>query len=732
MVWNHRVSVRHMLTAGLACVLVVGMIGLGHAAPPLQEQTALKLIPADIGYYASMLRTGEQVNRVMQSKAFAKLKEMPILQMGWFMVQSQWANPQNPQVAQVKALLQQDANKQLIEMLKDAHSHEIFLMADASLGDLAGVRVGINAAVNEARISSITEHGGGTPGEAQIAKILDTLGQHADKIKVPNLIIGWKVTDTKRADAQLQRLDALLTGLGAQVPILQQRYAKEKIGATQYMTLKLDGSLVPWEQIPLGEVGDQADKVKQLIEKMKAKTLVISLGLRDDYLLLSIGSDNQLLSKLGNGPLLYDADELAPLRAKQDLAYTGISYASAALMKKVGSVDQQMDQVVAMVEQLIPMSPLDPDTQKELVADVESLSDYVKAHAPTPSAVSGFSFMTPAGYEQYTYQWTTDGPLDASQKLPILEHLGGSPLAFFAGRGKTTPEDYAVMSKVFSRAGYYVEKILMQQIDAEQQKAFESLKTRLAPLCTKAAAVTRDKLMPAMSDEQGAIVLDAKSTSKQWHMAMPASDTPLPMLELAVIQGVSDSAKLKEAFGDYFDILQQLLDTLHEVSTGELKDFFPDEVPKITLAKPKTRAVGDGTVYYYILPQEAQLDAQIAPNAGLSDSILIESFMPKFTARLLKTTPLEGTGPLADVDRPLAAAGYLNFAGLIEAIEPWINYGVNLAGGGGQAGAPMGGMAQQVTDVLEIIKCFRGISSVVYQEGGATITHTECRFEDLP
>lgn len=728
MVWNPRFSLRQLATIGLTLLLIVGTVLPGQSAPPLQEQTSLKMIPADVAYYASWLRMGEQLDRVLQSKAFAKLKELPFVQMGWFMAQQQWENPQYPQVVQIKQMLQQDANKQLIKMLKDAHSHEIFMAGDASIGDTVQLMVEINAAVNEARIESIAR--GGTPSAGQIGKILAVLNQRADRLKVPNVVIGWKLTDSKPAETQLQRLDGQLTAMGAQVPILKQRYAKEKIGSVEYLTLRLDGSLVPWEQIPLDNAGDQADAVKQLFEKLKTMTLVISLGVRDNYLLMSLGSDNNLLSKLGGTPLLHDADELAPLRAKPDLAYTGIGYISTAMMKQLGSVNQQMDQVVAMVEQLVPMTQLGPEVQRELIKDLESVGDYVKSHAPIPAAVSGYSFMTPAGYEKYTYSWTTELPLDASQKLPILEHLGGTPLAFFAARGKASPKDYDMLAKVFSRAGYYAEKVLEQQIDADQQKALETLKGKLTPLIAQAAKVTREKLVPAMGDEQGAIVLDVKSTSKQWHVAMPESDQPLPMFELAVIQGVSDSAKLKEAFGDYFDILQQVLDTLHEVSTGELKDFFPDEIPEIKLARPQTHVAGDGTVYYYVLPQEVGLDAQIAPNAGLSDSILVTSLMPKFTARLLKTTPLECSGPLSDTDRPLAAASYFNFAGLIEAIEPWIGYGVNLAGGG-QGGGPMAAMAQQVTDVLNIVKCFRDVSSVIYQEGGAMVTHTECRFEDM-
>ena len=308
-------------------------------------------------------------------------------------------------------------------------------------------------------------------------------------------------------------------------------------------------------------------------------------------------------------------------------------------------------------------------------------------------------------------------------------------MAFWAARGKTDPQEYENFATFFGRLTYYVEQIAMQQADEEQQQAFVKLREQLLPLFQQMGTVTRDKLIPAFADGQSAIVLDAKSTSRSWHNALPPADDPLPMLELAMVNGVSDANLVKEAFGDYFNIVQQILDKLHELSTGEMRDVFPNEVPEIPLAKPLTKDVGAGTVYFYALPQETGLDDQIAPNGGLSDEVMVTSLLPQFTARLLANTPLQGQGPLANYNRPLAAAGKFEFARLLGAIEPWMDYGIELSGAFDasmqQDGNPMGNIPQQIHDALDVLKCFRGVSSVTYQEGGAMVTHAEWRFEDL-
>jgi len=55
--------------------------------------TSLKLIPADAAFYSSMLRSREQFEAIAASNAWAKIKAMPVVQMGLSMYQAQLANP---------------------------------------------------------------------------------------------------------------------------------------------------------------------------------------------------------------------------------------------------------------------------------------------------------------------------------------------------------------------------------------------------------------------------------------------------------------------------------------------------------------------------------------------------------------------------------------------------------------------------------------------------------------
>jgi hypothetical protein len=412
-----------------------------------------------------------------------------------------------------------------------------------------------------------------------------------------------------------------------------------------------------------------------------------------------------------------------------------VSYASARFAEQVGNVEGQIDQLSGMVRQAVPLAGLSSDLEKELLIDVDKVATYLKSKAAKPGAQSAYNYLTPAGIEAFGYSYTTESPFDASKNLTVLSHVGGDPIAFWAARGKSDPAQFDALVALVARAAYYAEEILVEKGEPEQKEAFTKVREQLQPMFDQLATVTRDKLIPAFADGQGALVLDAKSKSASWHVAMPPAKGELPMLEIGLVNGVSDAGLVKEAFSEYFTIAQQIWDKLHELSAGELKELFPQEIPARTLTKPKSKEIPGGTVYYYTLPAETGLDAQLALNAGLSNTVMVTSLLPQFTARLIAETPLQGQGPLGKTDRPLAAAGHLDFARLIEALEPWIDYGMTLALGPGAAqngqGGPTANIPQQVHDTLTVLKCFRGASAVVYQEDKTIVTHLQCRFADL-
>src|SRR5205823_366487 len=135
---------------------------------------------------------------------------------------------------------------------------------------------------------------------------------------------------------------------------------------------------------------------------------------------------------------------------------------------------------------------------------------------PKPGASMSYTFMTPRGYEGFAYNWGEHKGVDSSKPLTILDHLGGDPILFAAGRGKTSPEDLQMLSKWGQPALYYFEQIGLEELDEEQQETYKKVRKELDPLLKRFGKVVSDMLIPALSDGQGAIVVEAKTTSKKW------------------------------------------------------------------------------------------------------------------------------------------------------------------------------------------------------------------------
>ena len=83
------------------------------------------------------------------------------------------------------------------------------------------------------------------------------------------------------------------------------------------------------------------------------------------------------------------------------------------------------------------------------------------------------------------------------------------------------------------------------------------------PLLARLNSANITMLQPAMADGQHAFVLDAKITSRRWFTGMP-QEGPLPMLEPALVYGVSDADLLKKGVGEYRAVADEVMAKIRE------------------------------------------------------------------------------------------------------------------------------------------------------------------------
>ena len=252
--------------------------------------------------FSSTLRLKEQVEIVAHSKAWARLKEIPSVQQGWMMAQMYWTLG----ATEFNQTIQKPENQQLIDLVLDLLSHEIVMYADQQTADLTALAAEVyNSAVYSGPALDVQnpENPAKNAANAAARTALKRLSGNLDKLKVPTIVFAFKHTDAARAKAQLDRLEKVVTEAIAGEPKLKDRFKRSAVGGNDYLTLTLDGKMIPWDEIPTdaSEIEEKPGQLKQLIEKLKTLEMAISIGVRGDYLLISVAPSTAHLAALGTG-----------------------------------------------------------------------------------------------------------------------------------------------------------------------------------------------------------------------------------------------------------------------------------------------------------------------------------------------------------------------------------------------------------------------------------------------
>jgi hypothetical protein len=727
----------------LVAAAVVGVLGAGAvpgrpasaAGPDVKQTTSLKFIPADAAFYTVLLRNREQFEAVVHSNAWARLKALPLVQQGLRQFDKEFSA--KGKMAPLYHFHQQPENRELLALLGDMVSDEVFIYGNETWAGFTELAQDVYWSAQFGRLSLLMRGGGQLNRPQMVLKpVLDSLKTHLKLLRTPDLILGFKVHKPERATAQLHRLEKLLRHAFKDAPQLKDRLKREKIAGSEFLTLRLSGDLVPWDNVPLKDVEETEGEYTDLVNKLKGLQLTLSAGVRDGYVLLSVGESNAQLARLGQGKLLAEREEFRPLAKFADKRITSLGYVSRRMNAHAQLRGQDVEGLAEMAKGFLPEG-VTREQRDRITRQVKELAKEMKAVLPNPGALSFVSFLNGRGYEAYFYDWTKYPLRDGSKPLTLLHHAGGEPLLVTVGRSKTSLDKYRMFTKMVRVGKEFLDAWVQAKADEDDRDKYQKFMKAIDPVCRRFDEVTAKYMVPALADGQVGFVLDARLKSKQWIKFLPETEAALPLLEPALIVGVSDQAKLREGFRQYRTLANEFLAKLHEVDT--------DRVPELKIPRPKTRQDKAGTLYFYPLPEEWGLDPQLAPTAGLSDKVLAMTLSRKHTRRLLAATPLKvGGGPLANTDRPLAEATYFSMARTVDALTPWIKLGVRTltpkamrvdeddAAEKARADQMVATILGHADTILEVLKVFRSYSSATYLEDGVWVTRYDKVIRDLP
>jgi hypothetical protein len=712
----------------LAAIGLALSLAAQSRAEGVDQVGSLKWIPADASFYASSLRMKEQLDIVLKSKAWAKFKSLPTVLQGVQLMQMQMQA--NPQAAAFFQMLEQPENKQLLDLLKAMISDEVFIYGDASWGPLLRALGDAQSAMQFGGLSSAIS-AANQPGQidqmAQIRALLRGLMKAKNSLRLPTLVVGFRVADEAAAKAQMKRLEQAIKDLP--VPPdhpLHKIVIAKTIGSGRFITVQADGSMVPWDQIPVHSIEEKEGEFKPLFDHLRSQKLRIALGFDRGYVFFTLGDSFDFLEKLGNGATLASRAELKPLMAKATERLTSIGYVSKEFRESAAAGNMQSFSSLADIgKQALEKLDLTADQKARLSKDLAEVSQQVKAAQPKFGGALSFSYLTSRGTEGFAYEWMASN-LDGSKPLTLLDHVGGSPILAVVTRSKSDPANYEKLEAAISKLYSYAVEIGLPRVPAENRAQVQMALEKLVPLIKKLSATTRKSFLPGFADNQFGFVIDGKMEVSRLHMTLPAFPKPLPLPEFALLLGVSDAKLVRQAFSEYRATLNEIFAALREINPM---------MPAIEVPEAKRLELKAGVAYSYPMFGQLGLDPQIMPSAGLNDTVAVLALSPDHVGRLLADQPLKlDGGPLADLKKARAAASVFNSPALIDMLAPWTEFGIARAQEA--SGAPldaerMKAVMDQLKTILEVLKVFKGSSSSTYFEGDALVTHSETVVRDI-
>ncbi len=726
--------------SGLATVVLLTCGASPAPAVELKEaDPALAFLPADGAMYRSMLNNREKVEIVANSKAWKNVQSMPVVQMLWglYLVQAH-SLPESP-VAKFQEAMADPQVQDALKLLEKMVSDEVFVYVGADAVDLIEMVKEVQMTSNLGMLYGLVSGEVKMQDEQALNKLraryaLSAMADDADDIHVPTLLMGFRVEDETLAVRQLAKLE-LIAGVAAhENPEIKKAFSRKTIDGVDYLVMTFSGEQIPWDEVPLDEVKEienEPGDVDKVVAAVKKQNLVLAVGLREGYILAMVGPSTELLEKLGTGENLLGVPAVARLAEHLDAGMpSSIGYVSKPMNRVMNDTAQDLDELGETADGFLKKLNISEDLKNRIRDDYCGLSDDLKTLMPDLGAASHIEVISGRGIESFFCVEGGGKELNGAEALSMLSHLGTDPLLGLVVRGRTTHDRqrYEGTKKWLGVAWSYFEEFAMPKIPQKERGDLEGFVGLVTPFLTRLDQATADYLIPATADGQLGIVVDAKLKTKQLCKNAPELPREMPIPEPALALGLSDVGKMDQALVSYYEIANDFLDALRKVAPG---------VPSHGIPEPEVRESGTTKMYVWAMPEDAGVDPQIAPCIAMNDSMIVFSMCPAQAERMLGGAELAVGGLLAATDRPLASAGFLNWAGIIDTLDPWVKavarQEIGKHAGGDDSDPPqqMKWVMDQIDTVMVLLKTVRGVTYETAIEDGLMKTHVLVEIRDV-
>ena len=700
-----------------------------------ERPTSLDIVPENAAFYAASMNHAAIHQAIFESRAYQRLEDSPVgkkmrsayrrgKRRGWDQFGD---NPFRMFLEGYADSIGSDGGKIAMSMLKQIFGNEIFIYAH---DDWNSAEHAVSQLYTEL-IPLISRLDLDEPDARQ--ELERAIRDNLAGVNTPTLVMGTVMDHPEQIESLLSMADnfmELMLSRSDELGFVDDAYEVLKDEDRYLLSFRIAGDSIPWDSIL-----DRAPEFDFLSDVFQDKSLAVAFGVQGSYLILTVGPSLDHLDTLGEGPLLIQSPKFKPLAeaAKtypiQSVAYVSEKTVRSQQRSQIGMIDYLVSLAEVALRSEWDDHPFVDRLLEQLRPDAEQFKTDLAAILPTPGAFLSFAYLHPEGIEGYIYDWSENRTLDDSQPLDLLKHIGNQPTFVIAGREKADHGQFEFVKKWGAKLFGYVETIVPDLIeDEENVTLFNDAMTQVKPILKRALETTEQELIPATKNGQNAIVIDFASRRESWHSEMPATGHAVPIPAAAILIEVHDREKIERAGTQYLACARDFLDFLKGFPDLDIPDDF--EIPD-----PVELPLPGAVRYAYELPEEFQLDESLAPHALLSDHWLALAYSIDQSDAFLYPHSATFWGPMQDLDQPRMLAMFYDHLALVDALEAWAQYGLQLARDQGESLDLVNHAESDLLDfeeaellesldrVFDFVKCFHGYSSSTTMQDGVQVTH---------
>jgi hypothetical protein len=546
------------------------------------------------------------------------------------------------------------------------------------------------------------------------------------RIRIPDTVFGFRIADDENAKLQLDALEGILRLGGMQMEEAQQfleRLKRNDLPDGQTLSLTLDPGMIPLEDMQ----GDQQQVAAKIVELLEGRKFTFALGVKSKMMLIAFGEASTLIDSVGeDGDKLIDHPALKVLTDQPPESLRSIGYASERWVESqwnanFGKYFQNLaGQFSAALNSEAEKIPDLAEWKQDIQRDAAWMDSKINQLIPEFGPILSWTHAIPGGTEGYSYNWSKNVVWENGQPLNITDHAGQTPLMLLAFKQRKVEVIDEICEYMLANLQSHVKRFIAvaEEDDQERETALKVVE-RAWPLLEEVHAIFQEKITPSLGSNESLF-----SFSADWLLTqlpnMPPPPKPLPLPEFALACGVSDRELFLEGCGEMYDLFDRAVDLVRE--------FEPDSVPAdYSVPRPEQESVGEVTKYTYDELTNALAVPGFEPQLVLGEDFLLLGYSQQqieamSEERLLETRPVWLTP-----ETPVAAVSYFDFAGVVEAIRPWAEFGLTMNFGSlDQPVTAASGPVPTGNDILQIWDCLTSLGQVAgtatVKEDGAVVS----------